>query len=87
MEPLFCSKGGDVELWSEIIMGSSNDRIFKKNLMGRGQDIGGAKITNLAFGGSRMFLTRKDLQCVEVETILQLVGFAAIIQFKTRKQD
>lgn len=63
---VFCSKGGDVELWSEIIMGGSSNRIFKKNLMGRGQDIGGAKINNLAFGGSRMFLTRKDLQCVEV---------------------
>jgi hypothetical protein len=63
---VFCTKGGDVELWSEIIMGSSNNRIFKKNLMGRVQDMGGAKITNLAFGGSRMFLTRKDLQCVEV---------------------
>lgn len=63
---VFCTKGGDVELWSEIIIGSSNNRIFKKNLMGRVQDMGGAKITNLAFGGSRMFLTRKDLQCVEV---------------------
>ncbi|WJX48016.1 hypothetical protein P8452_34635 [Trifolium repens] len=63
---VFCTKGGDVELWSEIIMGSSNNRIFKKNFMGRVQDMGGAKITNLAFGGSRMFLTRKDLQCVEV---------------------
>jgi hypothetical protein len=63
---VFCTKGGDVELWSEIIMGSSNNRIFKKNLMGRVQDMGGAKISNLAFGGSRMFLTRKDLQCVEV---------------------
>lgn len=63
---VFCTKGGDVELWSEIIMGSSNNRIFKKNLMGRVQDMGGAKITNLAFGGSRMFLTRKDMQCVEV---------------------
>lgn len=67
---VFCTKGGDVELWSEIIMDSSsnnsNNRIFKKNLMGRVQDMGGARITNLAFGGSRMFLTRKDMQCVEV---------------------
>ncbi len=42
------------------------ERIFKKNLMGRVKDMGGVKITNLAFGGSRMFLTRKDQQCVEV---------------------
>ncbi|KAJ1411799.1 WD40-repeat-containing domain superfamily [Sesbania bispinosa] len=67
---VFCSKGGDVELWSEVIMGSATNnrkgRILKKNLMGRTKDMGGAKITNLAFGGSRMFLTRKDQQCVEV---------------------
>ncbi|KAE9607700.1 hypothetical protein Lal_00024430 [Lupinus albus] len=75
---VFCTKGGDVELWSEVIMGNGkkssiiregvlvDDRIFKKNLMGRVKDMGGAKITNLSFGGSRMFLTRKDQQCVEV---------------------
>lgn len=71
---VFCTKGGDVELWSEVIMGNAKkngesgleDRIFKKNMMGRVKDMGGAKITNLAFGGSRMFLTRKDQQCVEV---------------------
>ncbi|TKY60640.1 BTB/POZ domain-containing protein [Spatholobus suberectus] len=64
---VFCTKGGDVELWSEVVMGSGNaGRIFKKNLMGRVRDMGGAKITNLAFGGSTMFLTRKDQQCVEV---------------------
>ena len=57
-----------MELWSEVVMGSGNSsgRIFKKNLMGRVRDMGGAKITNLAFGGSTMFLTRKDQQCVEV---------------------
>ncbi|XP_061355320.1 BTB/POZ domain-containing protein At5g41330 [Gastrolobium bilobum] len=64
---VFCTKGGNVELWSEVIMGNAKkERILKKNLMGRVQDMGGAKITNLAFGGSRMFLTRKDQQCVEV---------------------
>ncbi|KAK7251335.1 hypothetical protein RIF29_34432 [Crotalaria pallida] len=75
---VFCTKGGDVELWSEVIMGNGKKnkeggveeeggrRIFKKNLMGRVKDMGGGRITNLAFGGSRMFLTRKDQQCVEV---------------------
>ncbi|RDY00462.1 BTB/POZ domain-containing protein, partial [Mucuna pruriens] len=60
---VFCTKGGDLELWSEVVMGSN--RIFKKNLMGRVTDMGGAKITNFSFGGSTMFLTRKDQQCVE----------------------
>lgn len=64
---VFCTKGGNVELWSEVIMGNGNaGRIFKKNLMGRVRDMGGAKITNLAFGGSTMFLTRKEQQFVEV---------------------
>ncbi|KDP25416.1 hypothetical protein JCGZ_20572 [Jatropha curcas] len=66
---VFCSKGGDLELWSEVAMNSSKkteDRVFRKNLMGRVKDIGGSKITNLAFGGSKMFVTRKDQQYVEV---------------------
>ncbi|XP_010275635.1 PREDICTED: BTB/POZ domain-containing protein At5g41330 [Nelumbo nucifera] len=70
---VFCSKGGDVELWSEVLMGSptsSEDglrgRVFRRNLMGRVKDVGGCKITNLAFGGNRMVVTRKDQQSVEV---------------------
>ncbi|GLT69012.1 hypothetical protein SLA2020_411980 [Shorea laevis] len=43
---VFCSKGGDIELWTE--------------------DMGGSKINNLAFGGNKMFVTRKDQQNVEV---------------------
>ena len=57
---------GDMELWSKVVMGSGNSRRIFKNLMGRVRDMGGANITNLAFGGSTMFLTRKDQQCVEV---------------------
>lgn len=70
---VFCSKGGDLELWSEVLMGSSkkskdglDDRVFRKNLMGRVKDMGGSKITNLGFGGNKMFVTRKDQQYVEV---------------------
>ena len=63
---VFCTKSGDMELWSKVVMGSGNSRRIFKNLMGRVRDMGGANITNLAFGGSTMFLTRKDQQCVEV---------------------
>ncbi|KAJ4832980.1 hypothetical protein Tsubulata_021054 [Turnera subulata] len=69
---VFCSKGGDIELWSEVVMGSRRsedllqDRVLRKNLMGRVKDMGGARITNLAFGGNKMFVTRKDQQSVEV---------------------
>ncbi|XP_068646018.1 BTB/POZ domain-containing protein At5g41330-like [Aristolochia californica] len=70
---IFCSKGGDVELWSEVLMGSSKsnedglrDRVFRKNSMGRAKDMGGCRITNMCFGGNKMFLTRKDQQSIEV---------------------
>ncbi|KAK1438615.1 hypothetical protein QVD17_04424 [Tagetes erecta] len=70
---VFCSKEGELELWSEVLMGSSTsdkngkeERIFKKNVLGRSKDIGGNRITNLGFGGNKMFVTRKDQQCVEV---------------------
>ncbi|XAR70279.1 hypothetical protein NMG60_11027081 [Bertholletia excelsa] len=70
---VFCSKGGDLELWSEILIGSSKkseagseDRVFRKNIMGRVNDMCGSKITHLDFGGNKMFVTRKDQQFVEV---------------------
>ncbi|TYH81229.1 hypothetical protein ES332_D03G184700v1 [Gossypium tomentosum] len=73
---VFCSKGGDIELWSEVVMGSaktsngSEDQLtkrdFKKNMMGRVKDMGGSRITNLAFGGNKMFVTRKDQQVIEI---------------------
>lgn len=71
---VFCGKGGEIELWSEILMGSRKsreggsleERVFRKNLMGRVTDMGGSKITNLSFGGNKMFVTRKGQQTVEV---------------------
>ncbi|XP_022720509.1 BTB/POZ domain-containing protein At5g41330-like [Durio zibethinus] len=70
---VFCSKGGEIELWSEIVMGSAKssegrlkERVFRKNLMGRVNDKGGLRITNLSFDGNKMFVTRKDQQAVEI---------------------
>ncbi|XP_059308660.1 BTB/POZ domain-containing protein At5g41330 [Lycium ferocissimum] len=64
---VFCSKGGNVELWSEVLIdGSIKGRVFRKNFMGRAKDYCGNKITHLSFGGNRMFVTRKDQQFVEV---------------------
>lgn len=71
---VFCSRGGNIELWSEIMVGNGElglglgleERVFRKNLMGRGKDLGGERITRLGFGGNKMFVTRKDQQFVEV---------------------
>lgn len=70
---MFVSKGGNLELWSEVLVSSSssgedllNGRVWKNNLMGKTKDLGGNKITNLRFGGNKMFLTRKDQQLIEV---------------------
>ncbi|KAK4728767.1 hypothetical protein R3W88_021755 [Solanum pinnatisectum] len=64
---VFCSKGGNIELWSEVLIGSSiKDRVFRKNSMGRAKDSCGNKITHFSFGGNKMFVTRKDQQFVEV---------------------
>ncbi|XP_050229662.1 BTB/POZ domain-containing protein At5g41330 [Mercurialis annua] len=70
---VFCSKGGDVEILSEVAMNSSKkgedelpERVFRRNSIGRVKDMGGSRVTKLAFGGSKMFVTRKDQQSVEV---------------------
>lgn len=71
---VFCSKGGDVELWSEVLMSSyvtredglGEERVFRRNMVGRVKDMGGGRIRSLGFGGNKMVLSRKDQQCVEV---------------------
>ncbi|KAK4338433.1 hypothetical protein RND71_042920 [Anisodus tanguticus] len=64
---VYCSKGGNLELWSEVLIGSSiKDRVFRKNSMGRAKDSCGNKITHFSFGGNKMFVTRKDQQFLEV---------------------
>lgn len=64
---VFCSKGGNLELWSEVLIDDGlPERVFRKNLMGRARDMGGNRINKLCFGGNKMFVTRKDEQCVEV---------------------
>lgn len=69
----FVSKGGSLELWSEVLFSSRwsgedglGGRVFKRNLMGRAKDLVDNRITNLRFGGNKMFVTRKDDQLVEV---------------------
>ncbi|KAA0042747.1 hypothetical protein IC582_022381 [Cucumis melo] len=73
---VFCSReGGSIELWSEVTVGNGGnkegglgleERVFRKNLMGRMKDLGGGKVMKLGFGGNKMFVIRKDEQCVEV---------------------
>lgn len=70
---VFCSKGGDIELWSEVVMSPSKgsfdglpERVFRRNSVGRAKDMGGDRITNLAFGGNKMFVARKNQQSIEV---------------------
>ncbi|ONK70759.1 uncharacterized protein A4U43_C04F1230 [Asparagus officinalis] len=75
-DKVFVSRGGDVEIWSEVLMGGgtrrnedggeSGERVMRKNLMGRREDVGGKKIVRLGFGGSRMVVLRKEEQSVEV---------------------
>ncbi|KAF7113109.1 hypothetical protein RHSIM_RhsimUnG0159500 [Rhododendron simsii] len=61
---VFCSEGGDLELWSEVLIDSLRkgehgleDRVFRKNSVGRAKDMGGSRITCLGFGGNKMFVT------------------------------
>lgn len=75
-DKVFVSRGGDVEIWSEILMGGGmrrnedgvgvGERVMRRNLMGRKEELGGKKIERLGFGGRRMVVVRKGEQSVEV---------------------
>ncbi|CAH9114162.1 unnamed protein product [Cuscuta europaea] len=63
---VFRSKGGQIELWSEVLVGSGNGGgVFRKNTMGETWSDSNS-ITHMSFGGNKMFVTRKDQQYVEV---------------------
>ncbi|RWW05336.1 hypothetical protein GW17_00031394 [Ensete ventricosum] len=71
---VFCSRGGDVEMWTEVVMGCwrrgedglESERVMRRNLMGGTKDGEGKKINLLGFGGNRMVVARKEEQWVEV---------------------
>ncbi|KAJ3678570.1 hypothetical protein LUZ60_002373 [Juncus effusus] len=64
---VFVARGGEVEMWSEAVMGEGEERVMKRNLMGREKDRREKKkIDCIAFGGNRMVLSRKDEMCLEV---------------------
>ncbi|PPD83732.1 hypothetical protein GOBAR_DD19340 [Gossypium barbadense] len=54
----FCLSSSDSKIMK---MGKHH---FRKNVIGRLKAMGGLKVTNLAFGGNKMFVTRKDQQAV-----------------------
>ncbi|KAG0453905.1 hypothetical protein HPP92_025209 [Vanilla planifolia] len=66
---VFCTRGGDVEMWSEVAMTVAPDheqKVMRRNLMGRAKDMGGARILQLVFGGKRMAVARNGERSVEV---------------------
>ncbi|CAN6468951.1 unnamed protein product [Victoria cruziana] len=68
---VFCSRGGDVELWSEVLMAHANqgkieERVFRRNTLGTANSKQKSRITHLDFGGNRLVLARKDEQMIEI---------------------
>jgi hypothetical protein len=64
---VFVSREGEMEMWSEAAMAEGEERIMKRNFLGRGKEgEEKKKITQFAFGGNRMILARKDEMCLEV---------------------
>ncbi|XP_078175347.1 BTB/POZ domain with WD40/YVTN repeat-like protein [Carex rostrata] len=64
---VFVSREGEVEMWSEAAMAEGEERVMKRNFMGRwkeGEEK--KKVTHFAFGGNRMILARKGEMCLEV---------------------
>lgn len=69
---VFCSRGGDLEVWAEVPLQLGPDEkfwetSFRRNFVDQRRSMGaGYAITAMAIGGDRLFVTRKELQGVEV---------------------
>lgn len=69
---VFCSRGGDLEVWAEVPLQLGPDEkywetSFRRNFVEQRRNMGsGYGITAMAIGGNRLFVARKELQGVEV---------------------
>eukprot|EP00249_Psilotum_nudum_P017680 c26438_g1_i1 orf=319-1764(-) len=72
---LYCSHGGDLEVWSELPMASACldlaekeywETSFRRNFVEHSRRHGGHEITHMEAGGNRLFVARKEMQGVEV---------------------
>ncbi|MCO5561608.1 hypothetical protein L7F22_015229 [Adiantum nelumboides] len=69
---VFCSRGGDLEVWAEVPLQLGPDEkfwetSFRRNFVDQRRSMGaGYAIIAMAIGGNRLFVARKELQGVEV---------------------
>lgn len=69
---VFCSRGGDLEVWAEVPVRLEPDEeywetSFRRNYVDQRRNMGeGYAISAMATGGNRLFVARKELQGVEV---------------------
>ncbi|PKA56471.1 BTB/POZ domain-containing protein [Apostasia shenzhenica] len=67
---VFCSRGGEVEMWSEVAMAEApppdEKKVMRRNVLGRAHEKGGGRILLMGFGGKRMAVGRSGESSVEV---------------------
>lgn len=69
---VFCSRGGDLEVWNEVPLQPEANKVdmeasFRRNYVDQRRNMGtGHTITAMATGGNRLFIARKELQGVEI---------------------
>lgn len=77
---VFCSRGGDLEVWNEVPLQLPADKeywetAFRRNYVDQRRNMGtGHTIKAMTIGGNRLFLSRTELQGVEVWETRRLHG-------------
>ncbi|KAH9316529.1 hypothetical protein KI387_025156 [Taxus chinensis] len=80
---IFCSRGGDLEVWSEVPLVTASaglnekeywETSFRRNFIEHSRRHAGQEVTALAAGGDRLFVAREEMQGVEVWETRHLVS-------------
>ncbi|GLJ38904.1 hypothetical protein SUGI_0793050 [Cryptomeria japonica] len=80
---IFCSRGGDLEVWSEVPLAAASaglnekeywETSFRRNFIEHGRRHTGQEVMALAGGGDRLFVARAEMQGVEVWETHRLVS-------------
>lgn len=79
---VFVGRGGSLEVWSRVREGrnrSCSEGLFRRNFVDRVEDSGRGAISRIDAGGNRLFVSREDVEGIEVWESSNLSGVVCVL--------
>lgn len=79
---VFVGRGGSLEVWSRVREernGSCSEGLFRRNFVDRADDSGRGAISRIDAGGNRLFVSRENVEGIEVWESSNLSGVVCVL--------